>query len=738
MTSPNSEVTQVELDACAREPIQIPGSIQPHGVMIVVREEDGRIDQVSESVRDHFGLLPEDLLGQPVTSLFQPEEIRPFTDFLDRAGPELQNALLTVRGRRCEASVHTIGPLVVFEAVPEIESSRRRDLYADVRDALSDLRNATNIRHLASSAAQHVRRIGGFDRVMVYRFLEDDSGTVIAEDREPSLAPYMGLHYPASDIPAQARALYLKNWIRTIHDAGYHASPMVPVENPTLGEPLDMGRASLRSVSPIHREYLRNMGVVASMSVSLIRENRLWGLIACHHGTPWFEPSDVRAACELIGQIASMQIDTVEAKEEAIFRERAQRLQTELVRRMAEPEGVTQGLREDATDLLDLVNATGAVVVHSGRITLLGATPTEGQVKTIIDFLKGKCWPEPFATDSLSSHIPEAAAFASVASGLLAACHSQRTSDYVMWFRPEVVRTVTWAGNPHKPVEPTPGDRLRPRTSFAAWQETVSHRSRPWKRGEIRAATELRIAIMEREITALNHELELRVAERTEALQKAVDELNGFTYSVSHDLRTPLRGMVGHSRILVEEHSENLDRRVRHGLQSIEAAALKMSALVDSLLQYARLGRQEVQREAVDLTALTRQVIEKMNEAGWPCMTREIHVAEGMKTYADPALVEIVLTTLLDNACKYRHRDGTAHIEIGEDSQGFYVYNRGIGFDMSYLHKVFEPFQRLHRDEEYPGTGIGLANARRIVERHGGRLWAEGEPGVGATFWFTL
>jgi light-regulated signal transduction histidine kinase (bacteriophytochrome) len=737
MTSPQPEV-ELDLNACAREPIQIPGSIQPHGVMFVVRDEDGRIDQVSASVQEHFGLAPEDLLGQPILSLLDPSESQLLMELFDRAGPESQNGLLTFRGRRCESTVHTLGPLLILELVPDAESSHRRDLYADVRDALADLRNATNIRHLAASAAQHVRRIGGFDRVMVYRFLEDDSGTVIAEDREPSLAPYLGLHYPASDIPAQARALYLKNWIRTIHDAGYQASPMVPLENPTLGEPLDMGRASLRSVSPIHREYLRNMGVVASMSVSLIRENRLWGLIACHHGTPWFEPSDVRAACELIGQIASMQIDTVEAKEEAIYRERAQRLQMELVRRMSEPEGVTQGLQADSSDLLDLVNATGAAVIHSGRITLLGATPTEGQVKGIIEFLKGKCWPEPFATDSLSTHIPEAAAYSSMASGLLAACHSQRTSDFVMWFRPEVVRTVTWAGNPHKPVEPTPGDRLRPRTSFAAWQETVSGQSRPWRRGELRAATDLRIAIMEREITALNHELELRVAERTEALQKAVDELNGFTYSVSHDLRTPLRGMVGHSRILVEEHSENLDRRVRHGLQSIEAAALKMSALVDSLLQYARLGRQEVKREAVDLTALTHQVITKMNEAGWPCMKREIHVADGMKAYADPALVEIILTTLLDNACKYRHRDGSAHIEVGEDAQGFYVYNRGIGFDMNYLNKVFEPFQRLHRDEEYPGTGIGLANARRIVERHGGRLWAEGEPGVGATFWFTL
>lgn len=736
MTSPAREVA-LDLVACDKEPIQIPGSIQPHGVLFAIREGDGVVEQVSASVQEHFGIDPSEILGQAIETLVRPGEANPLTEFLDGSGPEAKNGELAFRGRACEVTVHSVGEVRILELVPK-PARPTRDLYGAVREALSELRNSTSVRQLAGAAAQHVRRIGGFDRVMVYRFLEDDSGTVIAESHRTDLLPYLGLHYPATDIPAQARSLYLRNWIRMIHDVEYVPSPLVPVENPTLGGPLDLGRASLRSVSPIHVEYLKNMGVAASMSVSLIRDNRLWGLIACHHETPWFESSDVLAACELIGQIASMQIDTVETREELAYRERAGRLQMELVYRMSAPEGVSAGLSYDSVDLLDLVNATGAAIAHNGRITLIGATPTEGQVKEIVEMLKGKCWPEPFSTDCLSRHLPSAEAYATIASGLLAACHSQRSSDFVMWFRPEVVRTVTWAGNPHKPTEPTPGNRLRPRTSFAAWQETVANRSRPWKPGEVRAATDLRIAIMEREILALNHELEMRVAERTEALQKAVDELNGFTYSVSHDLRTPLRGMVGHSRILVEEHSQSLDRQVRHGLQAIEAAALKMSALVDSLLQYARLGRQDVRREPVDITALTHQVAAKFSEAGWPCMAKDIHVEEGMTAHADPALIEIVLSTLLDNACKYRHRDGVAHIEVGRDAHGFYVYNRGIGFDMAYIHKVFEPFQRLHRDEEYPGTGIGLANARRIIERHGGRLWAEGQPGEGATFWFTL
>ncbi|MGV3615354.1 MAG: ATP-binding protein [Fimbriimonas sp.] len=735
MTSSEAEVS-LDLTTCDREPIHIPGSIQPHGAMIVVRE-DGVVDQVSESVRRHFGLAPEDLIARPLSALLEPGELAAAMTFLERAGREPQSGLLAVRGRRCEAAVHTVGSLQILELVPDVEGAAR-DLYGDLRGALAELRNSGTVRQLAGAVAHHVRQIGGFDRVMVYRFLEDDSGTVIAEERRPDMVPYLGLHYPASDIPQQARALYVRNWIRTIHDVTYTPSPLVPEINPSTEAPLDMSRASLRSVSPIHVEYLKNMGVGASMSVSLIRENRLWGLIACHNQGPWFEASDVRAACELIGQIASLQIDIVEAREERAYRDRAARLQAELVRRMALPEGITQGLQGDATDLLDLVNATGAAVVHGGHVALIGATPTEGQVRQIVEFLKDRCWPEPFTTDSLSEHIPAAAEYASVASGLLAACHSQRTNDFVMWFRPEVVRTVSWAGDPNKPVEPTPGDRLRPRTSFDAWQQTVRRRSRTWKRGEVRAATDLRIAIMEREISALNQELERRVAERTEALQKAVDELNGFTYSVSHDLRTPLRGMVGHSRILIEEHSEGLDRRIRTGLESIETAALKMSALVDSLLQYARLGRQEVRRETIDLTALAHRVTQRLSDSGLPCSTSSVHIAEGLKAEGDPALVEIILTTLIDNACKYRPKDGEAHVEIGRDGEGFYVFNRGIGFDMSYVNKVFEPFQRLHRDEEYPGTGIGLANARRIVERHGGRIWAEAEPGVGATFWFTL
>ncbi|RYG48259.1 ATPase, partial [bacterium] len=330
---------------------------------------------------------------------------------------------------------------------------------------------------------------------------------------------------------------------------------------------------------------------------------------------------------------------------------------------------------------------------------------------------------------------PEAEVYAAVASGILAIATSQRQEEYVLWFRPELVRTVMWAGNPHKP---TGVDALHPRTSFAEWQETKRGRSRLWTPAETRAASDMRVAILEVELQALNTELEGRVQDRTAELQKAVDELNGFTYSVSHDLRTPLRGMIGHSRILIEEHAASLTPDIRQGLMKIEAAALKMGDLVEGLLQFARLGRQDVARADVDFSGLAADVAERLAALGPPCDNLDIKIQPGLRAQGDPRQLEILLTTLIDNGCKYRMANQIPTIEIGQMGDAYFVRNVGVGFEMAYVDKIFQPFQRLHVDGEYPGTGIGLANAMRIIERHHGRMWAEGRPGEGATFYFTL
>lgn len=239
----------------------------------------------------------------------------------------------------------------------------------------------------------------------------------------------------------------------------------------------------------------------------------------------------------------------------------------------------------------------------------------------------------------------------------------------------------------------------------------------------------------------LTSELEEKVRERTQALVAKNQELEGFTYSVSHDMRTPLRAMVSNAAIVVEEEGERLSDEGRAGLDRLSNAAVKMAKLLDDLLQYARIGVRELRKAPTDLRGLAEQVSSELSTEFGP-IDLEVTLPERTVVDVDPRILGMALHNLFDNASKYRKGDGPAKIEFGMESRFgervFLVRDHGIGFDMAYVHKLFTPFERLHRDAEYKGTGIGLANVKRAVERHGGLVWAEGAPGEGATFYFTV
>jgi len=247
------------------------------------------------------------------------------------------------------------------------------------------------------------------------------------------------------------------------------------------------------------------------------------------------------------------------------------------------------------------------------------------------------------------------------------------------------------------------------------------------------------LAESERRYRSLSTDLERRVEKRTEDLQKAMDELSGFTYAVSHDLRAPIRAIVSSSRILIEDHADALSSDIRAELDRQAAAGEKLGRLVDDLLSYARLGGERMQRVPIDVTALAKDVAVRLGAPGWNAEGAEFTIEEGLRAFGDPSMVEIVLTILFDNAGKYRRPGTRPTVALSSDGEGgFCVRDDGIGFDMKFVDRLFRPFERLHRDQDYPGTGIGLANARRIVERHGGRIEAESKPGEGTTFCFTL
>lgn len=727
----------IDLTACDREPIHIPGSIQPHGILLALRLSDRTLAYASANIADMFGLDPTGVLGRSFSDAV-PALAQEFEEPLADPPPAGTTRYLrtieiaTATGERAyEAAVSRSGDYAVLELeeTPSGSVSSLDSLYPTLRRFVEQLQGASSIDALCHLAAQDVRRMTGFDRVLIYRFDEHWNGTVIAEDRNEVLPSYLDLRFPASDIPAQARELYRRNRLRIISDANYIP---VPIQSRSP-EPLDLSDSVLRSVSPVHLEYMRNMGTLASMSISILRDGRLWGLISCHNKEPKRVSLQVRNACDFLTQIFSLQLEARENTTLAENRVRLGAVQTRLLAHMAAEEHFIAGLVNHPDDLMLLAGAQGAAVLTQDHCWCLGHTPDEEDVRALFAWLSRHHQEDVFATDRLPDIYPAAKAYADRASGILSISISKAYSSYVLWFRPEVVQTVKWGGNPQKPVQEEAGTlRLHPRRSFEIWKETVRERSLPWERSEIEAVSELRHAIVG---------IVLRRAEElaaiSEELRRSNKELEAFSYSVSHDLRAPFRHIVGYSELLKKQEWADLSEKGKRYIDTIIDSAYTAGTLVDNLLRFSQMGRTALKPRRIDMHRLIDEIRQQL---ALHTGDRRIEwvIGDLPEVTADPVLIRLVFENLLDNAVKYTRPREKARIEIGSTRNDgetvFFVRDNGVGFDMKYTDKLFGVFQRLHRMEDFEGTGIGLANVRRIVERHGGRAWAEGALNKGATF----
>ncbi|MBM6595699.1 ATP-binding protein [Microvirga pudoricolor] len=741
MSSPKANLA--DLDTCAQEPIRIPGKIQPHGVLIALSGEDASIVHVSFNV-SRLGLDGESVLGQRFDEAV-PTLARQLQPLLDEVrgrqedGPSRAIMIeLTGTGGRFEASAHRCGDLLIVE----LEDARAGVATAgepdpDLRAFVRRLQSTASLDHLCALATDEIRRMTGFDRVMVYRFDENWNGTVLGESRNDVLPSYLDLRFPASDIPAQARELYRISPIRIIPDAAYEPVPILPVLTPGTDKPLDLSFAALRSVSPVHIEYMHNMGTRSSMSISILQGDRLWGLISCHSREARRVLPQIRNACDFLAQIFALQVGALEQAASATHRMHLSSVQTKLLGFMAEEDSFVSGLLEHPAEFLEVAEASGGAIVVGDSIRLIGEAPSVSEVRDLADWLRREHKADLVATDSLARDRGLPATETSPAAGLLAMSISQVHTDYVMWFRPEVVQTVKWGGDPTKAVSAQDGSiRLHPRKSFEIWRETVRGQSLPWSRNIIETVRELRNAVVG---IVLKRAEEL--ASLTVELQRSNKELEAFSYSVSHDLRAPFRHIVGYSEMLRNQEGSRLSERGRRYIDTVIEAAFSAGTLVDNLLSFSQMGRATLNKRAVDLNMIVEDVIRRMApDIG----DRQIDWRIGRlgSVRVDPVMFKLAVENLISNAVKYTRGRDVAVIEIGRtDDQSesvIFVRDNGAGFDMRYVNKLFGVFQRLHRAEEFEGTGIGLANVRRILERHSGRVWAEGALDQGATFHMAL
>jgi two-component system, chemotaxis family, sensor kinase Cph1 len=724
--------SDLNLDLCAQEPIRIPGSIQPHGALVVVDLSSRRIVQASANAPALLGTARgSTVLGLSLTELVGESAERQIDSWL--ANPDSSYLrTLDINGQRLQVLGHQTaqGIVLEFEQPPASEGETLEAYYPRVGRFMEDLPAHENIFDLCAAAAREFRQISGFNRILIYRFDADWNGEVLAEDSDGVLPSHAGQRFPATDIPTQARELYRLNRLRVIPDANY--TP-VPIEPPldADGTPLDLSFAALRSVSPVHLQYMRNMGTLASMSISVLVDGRLWGLVSCHNASARRVNAQARTACDLLGQVLSQHIGAHERGAYAAKRIDLKRVESELLTKIAASESFQSGLAAHASIWLKIADAAGAAVLHDDLLFTAGATPPSDRLRALAKKLRQQGH-DSFVTDSLSLQWPEFADIADVASGVLAISISQLHPNYILWFRPEVVRTVLWAGDPRE-AKQVENERLTPRHSFASWKELVKGRALAWSQAQVDGALDFRSAI----INFVLRRAEERAA-LTSQLQRSNRELESFSYSVSHDLRAPFRHIVGYTQLL-RDREQWLSAQSQHYLDSINEAAASAGQLVDDLLSFSQLGRTALSMSPVDMRKVVQEIVRSV-EPDVRGRQIEWRIQPLPPANGDAALLRQALYNLVDNALKYSRDRSPAIIEIGGEQHPsecvYTVRDNGVGFDMAYAHKLFGVFQRLHRMEDFAGTGIGLALTHRIIERHGGWIEARGAVDQGAEFRF--
>ena len=765
---------------CEREPIHIPGAIQPHGALLAALAESGIVTHASANLAAILGYSTDAVLGKPiefaigkaawhVLQTSKPGERIMFGTRFSKIGPDARDVSLNAYW-----TGHYIGidlePADSSQAQNLAQTPAQTPLLFAVQSIIETFERATTKLELCHSAMQGLKALTGYDRVMVYRFGEQGHGEVMAEAHAPHLDPYLGNNYPTTDIPPQARRLFLAKRVSSVVDSSYEPVPLLMHPRSDHGMPLDLTQSALRSVSPIHREYMRNMGTVASLSIGLAAGSELWGFIICHHGTPRIAGPDLRAAVDMIGRVVSALLGSLDEAE--IFAQRNAQIDTmrSLVERLAGPTTPAAALATAKAELLRLVDAEGALVCIAGEKLPVGNTPPAVATKRATLVMQSRAAGALLAVDNFGLAYPNLASCTDAGSGALLLPLSDNGEDFILWFRPEHSRIVTWAGDPSQHgTRDTITGQLSPRASFAAWKQITAGRSRPWTKADLALASELGNAVKQElarraiaELVLLRHyqdlhdSLELKVEQRTEALKSETSErlkaeatlqqvqkmeaIGQLTGGVAHDFNNLLAAVLGNLELASINTSDPTLLRL---LENAQHAAERGAKLTDHLLSFAR--KLPLNKEACDINQLVSRFHGLITRTiGSSVLIKLELAAHTHLVMADPVQFEMALLNIAVNA-----RDAMVHggrlvfstVNVTAPSPGVpldleagdYVcitaQDNGTGIPEDVAKRVFEPFFTTKGVGK--GTGLGLSQVYGFCKQLGGTASISSKPGAG-------
>lgn len=732
---------EVDLTNCENELIHIPGQVQSHGFLIVV-DDDNIIRFFSANIGIYIHGIMDNLIGQPLQYV---EQLLKNTDRPDlivqlinvgKAGKsfDITNPVeINIAGVLFYLIISTTEKYFLLEFEPVL-SDLKVDVQKMIGRSISQILADKKVEYLLNNTVVQIKDIIQYDRVMIYRFADDGHGEIMAEAKNEGLEPWVGLHYPASDIPKQAKELYKLNLTRII--ANVHITPSKIITGVVDQQPLDLTYSQLRAVSPMHIQYLKNMGVASSFSISLLHKDKLWGLIACHNYTPRFIDFKARESAKLVGQILSSALEFRQDEDNQQLNDFYKSNLDKLSNQLLKSTNIEDALTKENVNILQVVNGKGAILVYEKMVTKLGITPDDKQITDLVDWIKCNHTEPIFSTIELSATYPAAAAYKDIASGILVIVLSKELEEYIVWFKPEVLQMVTWAGKPEKLIEIKPDGtgQLTPRNSFGAWAQNVSNTSEAWNKEEIKSVTRLR-----EEITYAINLKAGAIRLLNEKLRQAYDELDTFSYTISHDLKNPITAIKSYAQLLTTDKATyELSQKI---LGRIAERADKMNFMIDSVLDYSRIGKLEIQYQKINIAHLINDVIKDVDLEN-DTSKLQITLGKMPDLFGDPTMINQVFSNLVSNAFKYAQHQTPAliHIEgtVNENDILYTIKDNGLGIAAQHIPLIFALFSRMDNVKDIEGTGVGLSIVKRIIEKHHGRIWVESELDKGSTFFVSF
>ena len=728
---------EAALEACAQEPIHVPGSIQPFGMLFVLEETNYQILQVSNNTNIWLSVPPEQVLGLTLADIIGAKQAAKIEHIVvSRPLDPIQSTLINIQHKMFDAVAHRSGNNIVLELeiVDDPELLNRDFFYDEFRSFAVGLREGIEGHTLFDFVTNKVRAITGFESINLYRFDEEWNGQVVSEARADHMPSYLGLHFPASDIPAQARKLYTTSYIRLISDVSYASVPLIPPLHPQTQQPLDMSLSILRSVSPVHIQYLVNMGVQASMSISIIKNGQLWGLIACHHSKPHHVTYRVRMAAEVLGHIFSAQLSTIEELNSKSFSANRFRILEQLSAGLQSNRSIRDLFIRNEPIFLEAMDASGIVLINEAEKMVYGKCPEEFEIEAFIEWLECNLQKDTFHTRDAEKYFATTQGLESLKAGIFAA-KIGHSKDYVIWFRGSVAEQMKWAGSTEKSVTKTAGVyRLMPRASFESWKETINSRSTPWQTEDVEVANKIvRILLEGKSIFS-------------ETANRAKSD---FLSNMSHEMRTPMNAIIGVASLL--QRGKELDSRQRQLIEVLSISSNSLLNLINDLLDLAKIESDELAIESlpVNIADILSDI-----QAVTTIKASEKHLSlqfimptwEKLGFLGDGPRISQIVTNLVSNAIKFTHhgfvnvivqveRLNKTHSNVIID-----VNDSGIGLTEEAIERIFNKFVQADGSivGQFGGTGLGLSISQQLAEKMGGTIKVQSEVGKGSKFTLVL